>query len=61
MSDPTDEDIAALADVLVGADADRAGDLEVVAAMSDGEQSYLARVDELEDPATDGIENERCV
>lgn len=58
---PDDEQVRELALRLAEADADHALDVEHLGEMDPEEIDYLARAGELEDPATDGIENERCV
>jgi hypothetical protein len=52
------DDLDVLAHVLMQADADRAADLAAVVGLDDAAAGYLARVAELDDPATDGLEAE---
>jgi hypothetical protein len=50
------DDLDVLAHVLTQADADRAADLTAVGGLDDAAADYLARVSELADPASDGLE-----
>lgn len=56
-----DGDLDHLALALGDAGVERDVDVDVLADMSPDELDYLSRVGELEDPVTDGIENESCV
>lgn len=56
MPDPTEDDVARLAAVLADAEAEHALDVDHLAEMSPEEVAYLAHVDELEDPVSDGVE-----
>lgn len=56
MPDPTEDDVLELAAVLAEAEAEHALDLDHLAELDPDEVEYLGRVDELEDPETDGIE-----
>jgi hypothetical protein len=49
-------DAAALIDALDQAAAEHALDVEVLGGMHDDELTYLASVEEFDDPVTDGIE-----
>lgn len=55
--DDLDELVCALGE----AEADRQADVTALGGLTAEQLDYLARVDELEDPATDGVENPRCV
>lgn len=55
------DDLDRLASVLADADAERETDIAMLDEFGGDELDYLARLGELEDPATDGVENERCV
>lgn len=58
---PDPDGLQHLADTLNQADRDRAVDLAQTEHMGAAELDYLSRLDEIEDPATDGVESDRCI
>lgn len=54
-------DLDALARTLAEAEAERSADVDALADMNDDELRYLAEAGDMPDPATDGIEDERCI
>lgn len=54
------DDLQHLADVLADADRAHTADVDVLDRLTDDQVDYLAHLDEVEDPDTDGIEP-RCV
>lgn len=60
MTTPADAELERLADVLAGADHSRAADIEELTDLDPDQLEYLAHVDELPDPVSDGLEMDRC-